>query len=104
MLIVHVDVHVCFRYIHVVNYISVGFVDQHAKIEWDFFMMQIPLSNSQASPENEKRKYDHLCKIVLLGESGTGKTSILERYVNNSFPSRFIPTVSSLYLVSCMYL
>ena len=49
--------------------------------------MQIPLSNSQASSGNEKKEYDRLCKIVLLGESRTGKTSILKRYVNNSFTS-----------------
>ena len=25
------------------------------------------------------------CKVVLLGESGVGKTSIIQRYINNSF-------------------
>jgi GTPase SAR1 family protein len=37
------------------------------------------------------------CKIVLLGESGVGKTSIISRYVNNIFNSNFIPTLGSCY-------
>ena len=66
-------------------------------------MMQIPLSNSQASLGNEKN-YDHFFKIILLGAYCAGKTSILERYVYNSFPSNNIATVSSLYLSYYMYL
>ena len=69
----------------------------HAKIEWDFFMMQIPLSNSQAFSGNEKEEYDRLCKIILLGAEASGKTSILERYVKNSFSDSDHATVSSLY-------
>jgi GTPase SAR1 family protein len=37
------------------------------------------------------------CKVVLLGESGVGKTSIISRYVNNVFNSNFIPTMGSCY-------
>jgi GTPase SAR1 family protein len=37
------------------------------------------------------------CKVVLLGESGVGKTSIISRYVNNTFHSNFIPTMGSCY-------
>ena len=41
-------------------------------------MMQISLYDSQASSGNENKEYDRLCKIVLLGESDTGKTSNLK--------------------------
>lgn len=37
------------------------------------------------------------CKVVLLGESGVGKTSIISRYVNNMFQSNFVPTMGSCY-------
>ena len=37
------------------------------------------------------------CKVVLLGESGVGKTSIISRYVNNMFHSNFVPTMGSCY-------
>ena len=65
-------------------------------------MMQIPLSNSQASSGN-KKQYDFMYRIILLGADYTGKTSILERYVNNSFSFAPTATVSLLYLSYYMY-
>ena len=44
-----------------------------------------------ATPENL------LCKVVLLGESGVGKTSIISRYVNKIFHNNFIPTMGSCF-------
>ena len=32
------------------------------------------------------------CKIVLIGESGVGKTSIISRYISNTFESQLMPT------------
>ena len=32
------------------------------------------------------------CKFVLLGESGVGKTSIISRYISNTFESKLMPT------------
>jgi small GTP-binding protein len=32
------------------------------------------------------------CKVVLIGESGVGKTSIISRYISNTFSSALNPT------------
>ena len=40
-----------------------------------------------------KRDYDHLFKIVLVGDSGVGKSSVLMRYTDNSFSESYISTI-----------
>jgi GTPase SAR1 family protein len=37
--------------------------------------------------------YDYLIKLLVLGDSGVGKTSLLVRYVEDRFSDRFISTV-----------
>lgn len=37
--------------------------------------------------------YDYLCKCLLLGDSSVGKSSIVERYVENNYKSNFISTI-----------
>jgi GTPase SAR1 family protein len=38
------------------------------------------------------------CKIILVGESGVGKTSIISRYIKNLYNDRQPPTLSPLNL------
>ena len=38
-----------------------------------------------------------LCKVVLIGETRVGKTSIIKRYTTNTFSSIFTPTSSPFY-------
>ena len=41
----------------------------------------------------ENDKYDMIFKIILVGDTGTGKTNILSKYAKNSFESNSKPTV-----------
>ena len=37
--------------------------------------------------------YDHLFKIVLVGEPGVGKTHLLARYTKGELPKNIVPTI-----------
>ncbi len=45
-----------------------------------------------ADEENTKT-----CKVVLLGESGVGKTCIIARFINNTFEDNLISTTGASY-------
>ena len=45
------------------------------------------------SKEGMSRDYDRQVKLLLLGHSGAGKTSLLMRYANNAFSQTFITTI-----------
>lgn len=42
-------------------------------------------------------------KVVMLGESGVGKTSIINRYINNSFNPECMTTPGASYASKTMY-
>lgn len=42
---------------------------------------------------SKRDNYDYLFKILLVGDTGTGKSSILSRFVDNTFTSNFISTI-----------
>lgn len=41
----------------------------------------------------QENDYDVMIKIVLLGESGVGKTNIFQRYVNDEFSENTLATI-----------
>jgi GTPase SAR1 family protein len=47
-----------------------------------------------------KQGYDYLFKILLIGDSGVGKTCILCRFSDDSFNSSFISTIG--WLLACL--
>lgn len=42
---------------------------------------------------NSPRDYDHLFKILLIGNSGVGKSSLLLRFADNIFQASYITTI-----------
>ena len=46
---------------------------------------------------NEENEYDISCKVVLVGESGVGKTCITNRFLKGTFRDEEAPTASATY-------
>ena len=44
------------------------------------------------------RQYDHLFKILMVGDSDVGKTSILLRYIRGEYDDRQVSTLQASYL------
>lgn len=49
------------------------------------------------------KTYDYLFKLLLIGDSGVGKTSILFRFSEDAFNISFISTIGE-YFDSCLYI
>jgi len=47
---------------------------------------------------NTTNAYDYNSKILLIGDSSVGKTSIMMRFVNDKFTSSFITTIGIDYI------
>jgi Ras-related protein Rab-1A len=41
----------------------------------------------------EYESYNYLIKVILIGDSGTGKTSIINRYINNIYTENYVCTI-----------
>ena len=48
--------------------------------------------------------YDFLYKVILVGNSGTGKTAILKRFVDNEFQENHISTIGVDFKVKTLNL
>lgn len=46
-----------------------------------------------------KKAYDLLFKLLLIGDSGVGKTCVLFRYADDTFNTTFISTIGINWLV-----
>ena len=44
------------------------------------------------------------CKVVLIGESGVGKTSIINRYISNTFSATLTATPGASFTTKTIYL
>lgn len=60
--------------------------------------------NQSAGPSGQRRAYDVLFKLLLIGDSGVGKTCVLFRYSDDTFNTTFISTIGMNKLYVCMYI
>lgn len=42
-------------------------------------------------------KYDHLYKLLIIGESGVGKTCLLLRFTDDSFTQNHLTTIGTVF-------
>ena len=45
------------------------------------------------SGQTPRKKYDHLVKLLLIGDSGVGKSCLLLRFADSTFTSAYITTI-----------
>ena len=45
-----------------------------------------------------------LIKIVIVGDAQVGKTSLLQRYVNDIFPEEYLPTIGVDFMIKTLSL
>lgn len=50
-----------------------------------------------------KKTYDLLFKLLLIGDSGVGKTCILFRFSDDAFHTTFISTIGELFFFSTFF-
>jgi len=43
------------------------------------------------------------CKVVLVGEAGVGKTSLISRYIHDTFKEDNLPTTGASFAAKQMY-
>ena len=89
--------------------------DPKKRIDWNkYFSHPFFIKNEDNNNKiNDKNQFDYKeqyergalpCKIVLLGESGVGKTSIISRYISNSFSSLGTATPGSNFTTKTVYM
>ena len=55
--------------------------------------MKIEREAEEPLNEMAKKSYDYLFKLLLIGDSGVGKTCILFRFSDDAFNTTFISTI-----------
>ena len=51
---------------------------------------------------SQNQDYNYLFKLVLIGNSGVGKSSLLFRFSENIWEEKFIPTIGVDFGSSCI--
>ena len=48
----------------------------------------------------KKPGYDHLLKLIIIGDSSVGKTCLLLRFSEDSFPVSHMPTIGKTHMIN----
>ncbi len=51
------------------------------------------LKMALSSASSAGKDYDHLFKLLIIGDSGVGKSSLLVRFADNTFSGNYITTI-----------
>jgi small GTP-binding protein len=60
-------------------------------------------NNTNNSNSNKNSSYQFIFKIILIGDSNTGKTSLINRYINNNFKDKYHCTIGVDFLMKQIY-
>lgn len=47
-----------------------------------------------------RKQYDHLIKLIIIGDSSVGKSCILLRFSEDHFPTSHMPTIGKLFFAN----
>ena len=47
-----------------------------------------------------RKQYDHLIKLIIIGDSSVGKSCILLRFSEDHFPTSHMPTIGKSFITS----
>lgn len=65
--------------------------------------MSYPTAGKQASLAALDFGFEYMFKILMVGNSGVGKTAVLERYCNDTYAPSFVPTVAVNFKVKTLF-
>lgn len=57
------------------------------------------ITRSTAEAEGEEKTFDHIYKMLVIGDSSVGKTTLLTRFCEDRYQSNFMSTVGKY--ISC---
>ena len=57
------------------------------------------MPDSVTTGMTETQEYDYLFKLLLIGNSGVGKSSLLFRFSENVWEDKFIPTIGVDFVI-----
>ena len=57
------------------------------------------INDNESNLSNNDKGYHYLFKVILIGDSGTGKTSILNKYINGIFTEKHLCTIGVDFLM-----